>query len=469
MTTLNHDPHGARRPGAWTVALALTLVGCPGSDPGETGKGETDPSGGPGGVDSTGVTTAGPAGDPGGDPSGEPTTSPGSTGTTGTTGTTDPATSAPTTDDDPSSAGTSGEPGTTSDADTDTEDPPPEGWAPRDMARVFLSGHSLTDNPLPEYVLAIAQSLAAKDFDFNQQIGIGSPIRVRTLGNSWNNLDWPGYKKGKNRAGVDMDVIAELKSPKTLGPGERYDTLVITERHDILDTIRWEDTAGLLRHYHDRLIDGNPDGHTLFYHSWLDIDKAAPQAWIKHEKQALFAWECVASKINLKLESEGRKDRLSTLPVGAALALLVERALADEVSGIAGSTAQKMGAIFNDNVHLTPVGVYYAALVTYAAVFRSSPVGAAVPQGVNPQPAADLQQIAWDFVRDYYTTPGVGQHTMEECRSFISDSVCESFWTLKGDPGKIPNCKTHFLDANANNGSNPFKWPDPNIMVWPAP
>lgn len=457
MSIVHHD-RGGRRPWiAGPVALALTLVACPADDPGATGKGETTTSTAPTGVASTGVTAT--------DPSGDTTMSP------GTTGTTDPATSTPTTGlDDPSTSSTGDESGTSATAtDTDTEDPPAEGWAPRDMARVFLSGHSLTDNPLPEYVLAIAQSLGGKDFNFNQQIGIGSPIRVRTLGDSWNNLDWPGYKQGKNRDGVDMDVIAELKSPKTLGPGERYDTLVITERHDILDVIRWEDTAGLLRHYHDRLIDGNPDGHTLFYHSWLDIDKAAPQAWIEHEKHALFAWECVASKINLKLESEGRGDRISTLPVGAALVDLVERVLADEVAGVGGTTAQKMGAIFNDNVHLTPLGVYYAALVTYAAVFRSSPVGAAVPQGVDPQPAADLQQIAWDFVRAYYTAPGAGQHTMEACRSFVSESVCASFWTLKGEPGKIANCQAHFLDANANNGSNPFKWPDPDLMVWPAP
>src|SRR5690606_14634327 len=107
--------------------------------------------------------------------------------------------------------------------------------------------------------------------------------------------------------------------------------------------------------------------------------------------------------------------------------------------------------------------------VTYAAVFRSSPVGAVVPPGVNQQPAADLQQIAWDFVRAYYTAPDSGQHTMEECRSFVSESVCASFWTLLDEPGKVANCQGHFADPNANNGSNPFKWPDPDIKVWPAP
>lgn len=437
----------------------MLTLGCPASEPG--GDSGTSGAEGTGASTSTGGGTIDPtvtptSGEPvtGGEPTGDPSGDPGGDPTGGPSG--DPT-------GDPT--GSSGTDVTTG---GETDEPPPAGWEPRDSARIFLSGHSLTDDPLADFVLEIAGSLG-NDFNYNQQIGIGSPIRVRTLGNSWDNLDWPGYRTGKNRDGVDMDIIAELEAPQTLGPGELYDTLVITERHDILGTIQWEDTAGLLRHYHDRLIDGNPAGHTLFYHSWLDIDKAAPQQWIDHEKGALFAWECVASKINLVLADEGRSDRLATLPVGAALVDLVERVLADEVAGIGGTTPEKMNAIFNDNVHLTPLGVYYAALVTYAAVFRSSPVGAAVPQGVDPGPAGELQSIAWEFVRAYYTAPNAGEHTMEECRSFVAGTVCPSFWTLLGDPGKIAGCSAHFLDTEGDNGSNPFKWPDPGMMVWPAP
>ncbi|MRG95409.1 hypothetical protein GF068_26335 [Polyangium spumosum] len=336
----------------------------------------------------------------------------------------------------------------------------------RASARMFLSGHSLTDNPLPDYVLSIAQSLG-KDFNFNEQIGIGSPIRVRTKGGSFDAPGWPGYSTGKNRDGSDMNVIEELLSPKTLGPGELYDTLVITERHDVLGTIWWEDTFGFLRHYHDRLIDGNPAGRTLFYHSWLDVDKNAPQTWIGHEKNALYAWECVATKVNLSLEAEGRADRVETLPAGAALVDLVERILNDEVAGITGGTSQKLDMIFSDNVHMTPLGVYYLSLVTYASIFRASPVGAAVPAGVAAEPAADMQEIAWNFVQAYYGKPKPGEHTMEECRSFISQNVCASFWTLLNQPNNITSCQNDFANANAT--QNPFRWPDPQLNLWPDP
>jgi hypothetical protein len=197
------------------------------------------------------------------------------------------------------------------------------------------------------------------------------------------------------------------------------------------------------------------------------MDKAAPEQWITHEKNALFAWECVAAKVNHTLEADGRPDRLATLPVGAALVRLVEAALADEVAGISGTVNQKMDLIFSDDVHLTPLGAYYAALVTHAAVFRSSPVGAPVPQGVAAEPASDLQQLAWDFVRGYYTDPASGEHTMEECRAFISEQVCASFWTLLNEPGTIPGCTTHFADPDAE--GNPFRWPDPQLVPWPAP
>jgi hypothetical protein len=442
--------------------LATFLIGCPGATPGAD-EGATD---GPG-------TTADP-------PTAGDTADVSATGTTAdppaTTEDPPDPTSSTTVDPpgdttvDPPGDTTSDPPGTTTVDDTTgtTDDPPVGEWTERDKARVFVSGHSLTDNPLVDYLVLLADS-QGRDFDYNQQIGIGSPIRGRTKGLDWNAPDWPGYHDGKNKQGQDMDIIAEFLDPQTIGAGERYDTLVITERHDVLGTIQWEDTTGLLRHYHDRLIDGNPDAETLLYHSWLDIDKAAPQPWIDHEKLALVAWECVASKVNHTLEADGRPDRIKTLPVGAALVDLVERVLAGEVANVDGDTSQRLDQLFADNVHLTHTGVYFAALVTHAAVFRASPVGAAAPADVDVATAADLQQIAWDFVRDYYTTENIGVRTMESCRESIATEVCGTYWTLQNNPGNIAGCQNHFNTLDPNNGQNPFQWPHPDLVPWPAP
>jgi hypothetical protein len=331
-------------------------------------------------------------------------------------------------------------------------------------ARIFFSGHSLLDNPMPDYVDSIARS-RGKDIHWNQQNIIGSPIRVRT----WGNENWEGYSQGKNRAGSNMNVVQELLSPRTMGEGDVYDTLLITERHDLLGTIEWENTIGYLRHYHDRLIAGNPRGVTYFYHTWLDIDKANPAPWIDYEKNALVAWECVSSKVNLTLQAEGRTDRVVTLPGGAALVDLVERIVANQVPGISGTTSQKLDMIFSDNVHLTSLGTYYLAAVHHVSVFRDSPVGAAGPSGANAATVQALQTIAWNFVNAYYARPDSGTRTMADCRTRISRDVCPGFWALRGQSGNTSGCQSYFSNANPGPGGNPFVWPDPNWRPLPAP
>ncbi|MFY0524045.1 hypothetical protein ACN28I_13035 [Archangium gephyra] len=340
----------------------------------------------------------------------------------------------------------------------------PDAGPPHARARIFFSGHSLLDNPMPDYVDSIARSLG-KDILWNQQNSIGSPLRVRT----WGNTGWEGYRQGKNREGYGMNVVQELLSPRTLGPGDQYDTLLITERHDILGTIEWENTIGYLRHYHDRLIAGNPEGITYFYHTWLDIDKANPARWINYEKNALAAWECVSSKVNLTLQDAGRGDRVVTLPGGAALVDLVERVLANQVPGISGTTEQKLNMIFSDNVHLTALGAYYLAAVHHASVFRDSPAGAAGPPEANAETVRALQTIAWNFVSAYYAQPGAGTRTMADCRTRISQDVCPGFWTILGQPRNTAGCQNYFSNANPGPGGNPFVWPDPNWQPLPSP
>ena len=329
-------------------------------------------------------------------------------------------------------------------------------------ARIFFSGHSLLDNPMPDFVAEIARS-QGHEIEWNQQNIVGSPLRVRT----WGDGAWAGYRQGKNRAGSGMDVIEELREPKTLSPGARYDTLIITERHDLIGSVQWEDSIGFLRHFHDRFIDGNPQGRTYFYHTWLDIDKAAPAAWIAYEKNALVAWECVASRVNLSLQADGRPDRVVPLPGGAALVELVERIDAGRVRGLSGSTRQKLDAIFSDDVHLTPLGAYFLAVVHYASVFRRSPVGAAGPPGAPPDTVEDLQTIAWDFSRAYYAQPDPGMRSMAECREHIAEDVCPGFWSLKGEPERSSDCENLF--GSASSFGNPFVWFHPTVPGGDSP
>ena len=106
---------------------------------------------------------------------------------------------------------------------------------PKSSASFFISGHSLIDNPDADYLVRITNSFGVKS-EYNQQIIVGSPIRVRTRGDTSNSADLTGYKIGKNREGSGMDILKELKGHNTI-QSKQYDDLIITERHDLVSTV----------------------------------------------------------------------------------------------------------------------------------------------------------------------------------------------------------------------------------------
>jgi hypothetical protein len=315
---------------------------------------------------------------------------------------------------------------------------------------MFFSGHSLTDNPLPDYVASIAQSLNTQAW-WNQQNSPGSPIRARTRGSDPNGSTFPGYRIGKNRVGSDMDVLSELRQPQTID-GQRYDTLIITERHDVVSTLMWENTVAYTRHFHERLIEGNPRASTYLYHSWLGLpDKNTPSSWIAYERTAAPAWQCVAARINRSLQHLGRTDRVVYLPAALALADLIEQATQGAgVAGITGgSVRQTVDRLVSDDVHLTPLGVYYMALVNYASVYRRSPVGAWAPAGVTPTQAQSLQRVAWQAVAGHFSS--VNEPDPAQCSMAMRDSVCAAYFNFSNRPDQIGACQGIFSAATQRN------------------
>lgn len=327
-------------------------------------------------------------------------------------------------------------------------------WGSRNSSRMLLSGHSLMDNPLVNYVQDIAQKSPSSSFNYNQQIVIGSPIRIRTKGGNTNSTSWPGYSAGKNKNTDNLNMISEVRNPRTLGAGERYDTLIITENHSSLSQIQWENTMGYLRHYQDLMISANPATRTFFYHSWLDVNKSNPAEWINHEKNAAVTWECVASKVNASIQSINRADRIRLLPAGGALVNLVERIVAGQVAGFTGTTNQRLNLIFSDNVHLTNLGAYYMALVVYSSIY-GKPVGNIAPpsgSGVTLAQVQALAPIAWSNVNAYYSqASNPTARTMSACRTFIANNMCSSYWNLVGSPGEVSNCRNFYQNDTQDN------------------
>lgn len=314
---------------------------------------------------------------------------------------------------------------------------------------MFFSGHSLTDNPLPDYVAAIAESLGTQAW-WNQQNIPGSPIRLRTRGSDMNGTAFAGYSTGKNRVGSDMNVINELRQPQTIS-GQRYDTLILTERHDLLETLAWENTVKYTRHFHERLIEGNAQANSYLYHAWLGIpNKSEPSSWIAYERAVAPAWQCIASRVNQSLQNAGRSDRVIYMPTGLALASLVEQATQGNVSGItAASVSGTVDRLFSDNVHLTSLGMYYMALVNYGSIYRRSPVGAWAPSSVTAAQAQSLQSIAWTAVSSHFNT--FTSPTLEQCRAVMRNTVCSSYYNFTNETGKIAGCVNLFSGATQDN------------------
>ena len=299
-------------------------------------------------------------------------------------------------------------------------------------AGVFISGHSLTDQPLPDQLAAVAQSLGTP-FEWNRHYMVGSSILARSVGDPAEQGSFAGYRRGANREGEGMDVEAELRQPRTISSG-RYDALVITEQHGVLGGLFWNDSVRCLRDYHDQFIAGNPRGVTYFYESWLSIsDLNDPRRWIEYERAASPIWQAIATRINASLQAEGRADRIVSLPAGSALAALVERAVTSSgVAGLSpGSVAQTLAQLFSDEVHLTELGSYYIALVTYCALYRREPVGAWAPADCPGPLAADLQRFAWEFISNYYAA--YSPLSLDEARARILGGFNAMYWSYVRD------------------------------------
>lgn len=304
--------------------------------------------------------------------------------------------------------------------------------------RVFISGNSLIDQPVPDFYVRIAGSLG-QPLQWNRQYVVGSAIRQRTRGPDGVDTGWAGYSTGYNRDTEGLDVVQELRQPRTTD-GKPYDTFIITEQHAALDAIVTRDTVRYLRHYHERFIAGNAGGQTWFYEPWLGVvDKNDPTRWLAYERAAAPVWQCVVTRINASLAAEGRTDRIRSLPASLALATLVERTVRGQVPELSsGSPRAAMDRIFHDLVHPTPTSAYYLALTVYAATFGRSPEGAWAPEHVNPPLAAALQRIAWEAVSTELETRK--PMPLDQCGAYLKQlapvyfaHMRDDYWAQEGD------------------------------------
>jgi hypothetical protein len=320
--------------------------------------------------------------------------------------------------------------------------------------KMLLSGHSLTDNPLPDFLAGIAKS-KGQPIEWKQQIVIGSPIRWRTLGDEGKDGAWSGYAYGKSQLPPNSANV--LRDFAGAASGRPFDALIITEAHHTVASLAWNDTVRYLRHFHERFIEQNPAGSSLFFTPWEAIkDRSDPGLWIRLERHALPVWGCVVTRINISLAHEGRSDRVTLLPASMALVELAERLVAGRLQGVSG-----LDQIFKDDVHLTPLGVYYLAAFSYAALSGTTPEGAWHPQEITPSLARSLQELAWEV---HTASVKIPVHDLSQCRRIMTTSFCDEWneyvpgkWVSRQD-----DCERFF--AREDTGLSSFQSPNPFVF-----
>lgn len=296
------------------------------------------------------------------------------------------------------------------------------------VERVFISGHSLVDQPFPDHLARLSASAQAP-IQWNRQYLPGSSIKERTRGAS--SIGWSGYSRGIDRNGNPIDTLHEIWRPASVDGV--YDTLIVTEQHSLLENILWNDTIRYLRDFHERIVGMNPRAQTFFYQSWLTVsDLNAPGRWIAYEKAADPVWACVVERINLSLAAEGRADRIRALPVALALATLVEAATGSAgVPGISAETrAATMARLFRDDVHLTDVGSYYIALASFALIHGKPAQGSWAPPGMAHGTAEALRHHAWRFAA---SRSRFAPMSLSQCRDYVGDRFVPLYLAYQRD------------------------------------
>lgn len=286
---------------------------------------------------------------------------------------------------------------------------PPTG--PRDTAAVFFSGHSLINLNTPTFFAQLAQG-AGRTVSYELQMGLGSPMSVR--------LACPRSGQMANGDGIDFDVQEELRRAGV------YDTLILTERHDILDSMLGERTTAMTRRFRDAFHAGNPAGQPFLFESWYNIDRSNPSAFVERARRELVVWQCVASKVN---ESRGSNPAMLVVPAGQMIAEVTEDIVAGRAPGLTN-----LGQLFNDDVHLRPEGNYLIALLHYGVAYRRSPVGLA-HTGLSPladaapsmsaETAAYFQEVANRYVERTFSEAAQSQRADAECVGLLT-GVCEA-------------------------------------------
>lgn len=220
-------------------------------------------------------------------------------------------------------------------------------------------GHSL-ESDIPDMV----DALAGGRLVFKEQFTPGAPLR-------W---QWQAVERG------DKEYEPTFQG--------RYDQIISadTEHLVLIDSVPRGEPASIDEsvEYTGRFVEfarrRNPGVQVWWYEPWHHItsgtlqryenDKHSPNAslrWAPRLEADRKLWDQVVARVNVKHPAT-RELRL--IPAGTGL-----RRLEREIAQGTVPHLQTISALFDDEIHLNPLGKYFVACIHFAYLFGESPIG----------------------------------------------------------------------------------------------
>lgn len=230
---------------------------------------------------------------------------------------------------------------------------PPEG-----PLSVFHLGHSLVNRDMP----AMLAQLAPQGHRYESQLGWGTTLKAH-----WGDAPINGFE-------------AENANPhfrpahEAVESGD-YQAIVLTEMVEIRSAIRYFDSPKYLALWAQKALAARPDVRLYLYETWHNLDD--PEGWLERIDLDLGRY-WLSQVLGPALQKLPPEAVIHVIPAGQVLAEVVRRieaaggvgGLRDRKDLFAGSDEGEV-----DTIHLNDIGNYLVALVHYAVLYQSSPIG----------------------------------------------------------------------------------------------
>jgi hypothetical protein len=213
--------------------------------------------------------------------------------------------------------------------------------------RVLYVGHSLVNEDMPAMTRSIAESRGVI-WTYDVQLTNGGSLKA----------NWEG---GDRAIGVNARRALETGG---------YDVLVLAEAVNLDDHLRWSEPEVYLNRFYSLAVEHRPDIRVYLYEVWHD--RVEPRArfgvpaggsWRENLDSDLAKWEHIVDA----RASERAGPPIDIIPGGQAMAAVVDAIGRGEVPGV-----ERDGELFADDVHLSPLGNYFIALVQFCKRSRGA-------------------------------------------------------------------------------------------------